>query len=284
MMRNNRNRYARRKFEARFFVALSILAAAFGIGWLSLILIALIGNGLPGINLALFTLETPPPPGEGGGLANAMVGSVMMIALAVFVGTPLGIFAGTYLAEYGRFSRLAIAVRMLNDILLSAPSIVVGLFVYELVVVPSGHFSALAGAISLAVIVIPVVVRTTENMLLLIPDTQREAAAALGVPPSKIIRRVLWPAARAGMVTGVLLAVARISGETAPLLFTAFNNQFWSFDLNAPIANMPYMIYQMALSPYKEWHQLAWSGALVVTFTVLALSVLARVLVAGAKK
>jgi phosphate transport system permease protein len=280
----DRGRYAFRRFEARFFVALSILATAFGIGWLSVILFTLIANGLPGINLALFTLETPPPPGAGGGLANAMTGSAIMIAIATVVGTPLGIFAGTYLAEYGRFSRIAVAVRMLNDILLSAPSIVVGLFVYELVVVPMHHFSAIAGSIALAVIVIPVVVRTTENILLLIPDSQREAAAALGVPPAYVIRRVLWPAARAGMVTGVLLAVARISGETAPLLFTAFNNQFWSFDLNAPMANMPYMIYQMALSPYKEWHQLAWSGALVVTMTVLVLSIVARIVVAGVKR
>jgi phosphate transport system permease protein len=279
----DRGLYFRRRLIARFFMTLSCFAALFGIAWLALILGTLVVNGLPGINLDLFTKETPPP-GEGGGMANAMAGSLIMIVMATLVGTPAGILAGTYLAEYGRFSRLAIVVRMLNDILLSAPSIVVGLFVYELVVVTMGHFSAIAGAIALAVIVVPVVVRTTENMLLLIPDSQREAAAALGVPPAYVIRLVLWPAAQAGIVTGILLAVARISGETAPLLFTALNNQFWSFDLNAPIASMPTAIFNFAASAYKEWHQLAWSGALVVTSSVLLLSIVARVLTAGGKK
>jgi phosphate transport system permease protein len=276
--------YFRRKLVARIFMSLATFAAFFGLAWLAIILGTLVVNGLPGINLDLFTKETPPPAVEGGGMANAMVGSLIMIVIATVIGTPAGIFAGTYLAEYGRFSRLAIVVRMLNDILLSAPSIVVGLFVYELVVRAQGHFSAIAGAIALGVIVVPVVVRTTENMMLLIPDSQREAAAALGVPPAHVIRRVLWPAARAGIVTGVLLAVARISGETAPLLFTALNNQFWSVDLNAPIASMPTAIFVFALSPYKEWHQLAWSGALVVTTSVLALSIIARVLVPGGKR
>lgn len=278
--------YIRRRLKAQFFLGLSWLAALIGLAALGVILFGLIGNGIKGINLDLFTMETPPPPGdEGGGLANAMIGSLIMIALATFVGTPIGILAGTYLAEYGRFGRLTTAVRMLNDILLSAPSIVVGLFVYELIVVPMGHFSGLAGGFALAVIVIPVVVRTTENMLLLVPDSQREAAAALGVPSSFVIRKVLYPAARAGMLTGVLLAVARISGETAPLLFTALNNQFWSTDILQPMASMPKMIFDMALSPYKGWQQLAWSGALVVTFTVLSLSVVARLIVStGAKR
>ena len=276
--------YFRRRIANQVFIGLSIFAAVFGLVWLGLILAELVGKGLPGINLDLFTKDTPPPPGDDGGMANAMVGSLIMIVIATVVGTPIGIMAGTYLAEYGRFSRIAFAVRMLNDILLSAPSIVVGLFVYQLIVVPSGHFSALAGAVALGVIVIPVVVRTTENILLLIPDAQREAAAALGAPRYYLIRRVLWPTARAGMLTGVLLAVARISGETAPLLFTALNNQYFSLDLNQPISSMPKAIYDFALSPYKGWHQLAWSGALVVTFTVLILSIAARAIAAGSRK
>ncbi len=211
-----------------------------------------------------------------GGLANAIFGSVLMSVVAVVVGTPIGIFAGTYLAEYGRYSPLAGTIRFLNDILLSAPSILIGLFIYEIVVVWMGHFSAIAGAAALAVIVIPVVVRTTENMLLLVPNTLREAAVALGTPRNFVIRTVTWRAARAGIVTGVLLAVARISGETAPLLFTALNNQFWSTDLTAPMANLPVVIFQFAMSPYEDWHALAWAGALLITLTVLALSILAR--------
>src|SRR5205823_10262931 len=203
--------------------------------------------------------------------------------LAVLIGTPIGVLAGTYIAEYGRYDRLTSVVRFINDILLSAPSIVVGLFVYEVMVYPMGHFSGLAGAVALAVIVVPVVVRTTEDMLLLVPNQLREAAAALGLPRAFVIMRVCYRAAQAGMVTGVLLAVARISGETAPLLFTALNNQFWSLDLNAPMATLPAVIFQFALSPYKDWQKLAWTGALVITFTVLALSIVARLLSAPRK-
>src|SRR5688572_7226656 len=219
-----------------------------------------------------------PPPGSAGGLLNAIVGSLIMTFLAVIFGTPIGILAGTYMAEYGRHDRLTMLVRFINDILLSAPSIVIGLFVYEIMVVPMGHFSAWAGAVALAVIVLPVVVRTTEDMLLLVPDTLREAASALGVPRAVIIRQICYRAAQAGMLTGVLLAVARISGETAPLLFTALNNQFWSSNLNAPMSNLPVVIFQFALSPYADWQKLAWAGALLITLSVLALSIAARAL------
>ncbi|MFZ1989240.1 MAG: phosphate ABC transporter permease PstA [Alphaproteobacteria bacterium] len=276
--------YPMRKLRNGLFMTGAVAAALFGLAWLTAILWTLVANGIGGINANLFLLETPPPPGTGGGLANAMIGSLIMIAIAVVIGTPIGILAGSYLAEYGRYGRFAAIVRTLNDILLSAPSIVVGLFVYELVVVPTGHFSALAGALALAVIVVPVVVRTSENMLMLIPDSQREAAAALGAPAGLIIRNILWRAARAGVLTGLLLAVARISGETAPLLFTALNSPFWSTDLTQPIASLPYVIFQFALSPYEGWHNLAWAGALVVTATVLLLSALARVLVSGDRR
>jgi phosphate transport system permease protein len=229
------------------------------------------------MNTTLLTLMTPPP-GSNGGLANAILGSAMMSAIAVIVGTPIGILAGTWLAEYGRHTPFAFAVRFVNDILLSAPSILVGLFVYEIFVLQMGHFSAIAGAAALAVLVVPIVVRTTENMLLLVPNTLREAAIALGTPRSVVIRTVTWRAARAGMITGVLLAIARISGETAPLLFTALNNQFWSTNLNAPMASLPAVIFQFAMSPYEDWHRLAWAGALLITFAVLSLSIIARVL------
>jgi phosphate transport system permease protein len=272
----NMRLYARRRIRNGVFIALSCAAAAFGIGWLALILGTLIIEGASGMSTTLFTLMTPPP-GSNGGVANAIFGSVVMSALAVVAGTPIGIFAGTWLAEYGRHKRFALFVRFVNDILLSAPSILVGLFVYELFVVHMGHFSAVAGAAALAVIVIPVVVRTTENMLLLVPNTLREAAAALGTPRSFIVRTVTWRAARAGIITGVLLAIARISGETAPLLFTAFGNQFWSTDLNAPIASLPVVIFQFANSAYDDWHRLAWAAALLITFAVLSLSILARI-------
>jgi phosphate transport system permease protein len=225
-----------------------------------------------------------PPPGADGGLLNAIVGSLIMTSLAVIIGTPVGILAGTYMAEYGRYDRLTSVVRFINDILLSAPSIVIGLFIYEIMVLRMGHFSAWAGAVALAVIVLPVVVRTTEDMLLLVPNTLREAAAALGVPRFVMIARVSYRAAQAGMLTGVLLAVARISGETAPLLFTSLNNQFWSTNLNAPMANLPVVIFQFALSPYADWQKLAWAGALLITLTVLALSIIARVLAAVSRK
>jgi phosphate transport system permease protein len=269
--------YFRRRLRSTVFMGLSVMATAFGLGWLALILGTLLYEGFSGIDLALFT-ESTPPPGSMGGLLNAIVGSLMMSIFAVLVGTPVGLFAGTYLAEYGRHTRIAFVIRFVNDILLSAPSIVLGLFIYDAMVLTMGHFSAWAGGAALAVIVVPVVVRTTENMLLLIPNTLREAAAALGAPRAHIIRLVTWRAARAGIVTGVLLAVARISGETAPLLFTALNNQFWSLNPNAPMASLPVAIYQMAMSPYADWHRLAWSGALLITMTVLILSIVARVL------
>jgi phosphate transport system permease protein len=273
----NQTLYLRRRAANSVFIMLSIAAAIFGLIWLGFILGSLISQGVAGLSPSLFT-EPTPPPGSAGGLSNAILGSVMMSVLAVVVGTPIGLFAGTYLAEYGKYTRFAFVVRFVNDILLSAPSIVTGLFIYEIIVVPMGHFSGWAGAASLMVIVIPVVVRTTENMLVLVPHTLREAAAALGAPMSFVIRSVTWKAAQAGIVTGVLLAVARISGETAPLLFTALNNQFMSLRFNGPMASLPVVIFQYALSPYEDWHRLAWAGALLVTATVLALSIIARLL------
>jgi phosphate transport system permease protein len=275
--------YAKRRRRNAIAAGLSIGATAFGLGWLVLILAVLLWEGTSGMSLQVFT-EMTPPPGSDGGLLNAIVGSLIMTFLAVLMGTPVGILAGTYMAEYGRYDRLASVVRFINDILLSAPSIVVGLFIYEIMVVPMGHFSALAGAVALAVIVLPVVVRTTEDMLLLVPNTLREAASALGTPRAIIIRQVCYRAAQTGMLTGVLLAVARISGETAPLLFTSLNNQFWSANLNAPMSNLPVVIFQFALSPYADWQRLAWAGALIITFTVLALSIVARALAASRKQ
>jgi phosphate transport system permease protein len=273
----NRSRYLRRRIRSSIFMGLSVVATLFGLGWLGVILGTLLYEGFSGIDLAIFT-ESTPPPGEMGGLLNAIAGSLMMGAIAVAIGTPVGILAGTYLAEYGRYTRLAFFLRFVNDILLSAPSIVLGLFIYDVMVLPMGHFSAWAGAAALAIIVIPVVVRTTENMLLLIPNTLREAAIALGATRSHVIRTVTWKAAQAGIVTGALLAIARISGETAPLLFTSLNNQFWSVDPNEPMASLPVAIFQMAMSPYEDWHRLAWSGAVIITMAVLALSITARVL------
>jgi phosphate transport system permease protein len=269
--------YAGRQRKNATMIALAWCAALFGMAWLALILGALLWEGLSGVSLRVFT-EMTPPPGADGGLLNPIVGSLIMTALGVAIGTPIGILAGTYMAEYGRYGRLASLVRFINDILLSAPSIVVGLFVYEVLVRPMGHFSAIAGAAALAIIVIPVVVRTTEDMLLLVPNTLREAAAALGLPRAYIVRRISYRAARAGIVTGILLAVARISGETAPLLFTALNNQFWSTNLNAPMASLPAVIFQFAISPYNDWQRLAWTGALLITVAVLALSIIARAL------
>jgi phosphate transport system permease protein len=270
-------RYHRRQWRNRLATTLAIGAAAFGLTWLVLILLVLVVKGVGGLSLAVFT-EMTPPPGSAGGLLNPIVGSLLLTVLAVIFGTPLGILAGTYMAEYGRYSNLTLVVRFINDILLSAPSIVVGLFVYEIMVAQMGHFSAWAGAVALAILVIPVVVRTTEDMLLLVPSTLREASAALGVPQWLVIRHVAYRAARAGMITGVLLAVARITGETAPLLFTALNNQFFSWNLNAPMASLPVVIFQFALSPYEDWQQLAWTGALLITIAVLGLSILARAL------
>jgi len=270
-------RYQRRRWRNRLATILSIGAAGFGLTWLVLILLALVVKGVGGLSPAVFT-EMTPPPGGAGGLLNPIIGSLILTVLAVLFGTPLGIMAGTYMAEYGRYAKITMVVRFINDILLSAPSIVVGLFVYEIMVATMGHFSAWAGAVSLAIIVIPVVVRTTEDMLLLVPNTLREASAALGMPQWLVIRNIAYRAARAGIITGVLLAIARITGETAPLLFTALNNQFFSWDLNAPMASLPVVIFQFALSPYQDWQQLAWTGALLITAAVLGLSILARAL------
>ncbi|MEA2760607.1 MAG: phosphate transport system permease protein [Methylobacteriaceae bacterium] len=269
--------YRARRRKNGIVMSLCIAASAFGLAFLVLIFGALLWNGLAGLTPAVFT-EMTPPPGAAGGLLNPIMGSLIMAGLGLAIGAPLGMLAGTYMAEYGRYSRLTMVVRFINDILLSAPSIIIGLFIYEVLVVRMGHFSGFAGALALAVIVVPVVVRTTEDMLLLVPGPLREAATALGLPRSYVIIRVAYRAARAGLITGVLLAVARISGETAPLLFTALNNQFFSTNLNAPMASLPAVIFQFALSPYKDWQQLAWTGALIITLAVLALSILARVL------
>ncbi|MGO4870091.1 MAG: phosphate ABC transporter permease PstA [Roseiarcus sp.] len=271
--------YPARRRRNSVWLGLSVAAAAFGLTWLFLILAVLFWQGFAGLSLAVFTQMTPPP-GSAGGLLNAIAGSLMMTVIGVAVGAPLGMLAGTYLAEYGRHSKLALVVRFINDILLSAPSIVIGLFIYQIVVAPMGHFSGIAGAIALAVLVVPVVVRTTEDMLNLVPNTLREAGAALGMPRSLVIQRIGYRAARAGLLTGVLLAIARVSGETAPLLFTSLNNQFWSLNLNAPMSSLPAVIFQFALSPYKEWQQLAWTGALIITLAILILSITARALAA----
>ncbi len=269
--------YTRRRAVNYAIVALSLAATAFGLLFLVLVLGTLLSNGLGAIRPSLFT-ETTPPPGSAGGLLNAIFGSVAMTAIATAVGTPTGILAGTFLAEYARTSWFGEVVRFINDILLSAPSIIIGLFVYAVMVVPMGHFSGWAGAMALAVIMIPVVVRTTEDMMRLVPNSLREAAAALGAPKWRIVVTVTYRAAVQGMLTGVLLAVARISGETAPLLFTALNNQFWSADMNAPMANLPVVIFQFAMSPYADWTALAWGGALLITVTILVLNIGARYL------
>ena len=267
--------YAQRRYFNFLVIGLSMLATTFGLLWLALVLGTLLINGVGAISLAMFTQMTPPP-GSSGGLLNAIAGSLMMTVIATLIGTPTGILAGTFLAEYAHKSKLGEAVRFINDILLSAPSIVVGLFVYELMVIRMGHFSAWAGSVALAIIMIPVIVRTTEDMLSLVPSALREAATALGASKWRVIVTVAYRAAVQGMLTGVLLAVARISGETAPLLFTALNNQFWSSDLNAPMANLPVVIFQFAMSPYADWQVLAWAGALMITAAILVLNVGAR--------
>jgi len=279
----NSSLYAARRRRNGIMLSLSLAATLLGLGWLVVILSVLLWEGFSGLSLAVFT-EMTPPPGADGGLLNPIFGSLILTVLAVLIGTPIGMLAGTYMAEYGRHDRLTSVVRFINDILLSAPSIVVGLFIYEVMVAPMGHFSGLAGAVALAVIVIPVVVRTTEDMLLLVPDQLREAAVSIGMPRAFVIAKVCYRAAKAGMITGVLLAIARISGETAPLLFTSLNNQFWSTNLNAPMSSLPVVIFQFALSPYKDWQKLAWTGALIITFTVLALSIAARALSASRKQ
>ncbi|HEV3245609.1 MAG TPA: phosphate ABC transporter permease PstA [Beijerinckiaceae bacterium] len=268
---------ARRKSANALFQGLCYAATALGLSALFLILGSLLYNGIGGLSLRVFT-EITPGPGSQGGLLNAIVGSLIMTVLGVLVGTPIGILAGTFMAEYGRYDRVTPIVRFINDILLSAPSIIIGLFVYELVVVPMGGFSALAGAAALAIIVVPVVVRTTEDMLLLVPNPLREAAASIGAPRSVIIRSVCYKAAQAGIVTGILLAIARVSGETAPLLFTALGNLNFSLDLRSPMASLPLTINQFASSAYPEWQSLAWTGALIITAAVLLLSIAARVL------
>jgi phosphate transport system permease protein len=275
--------YAARRRRNAIIMGLAVAATVTGLAWLVFILGALVLEGMRGLSLRVFT-EMTPPPGGAGGLLNPIVGSLILTVLAVLIGTPVGILAGTYMAEYGRYARLTMVVRFINDILLSAPSIIIGLFVYEVMVYPMGHFSGIAGVVALALLVVPVVVRTTEDMLVLVPNTLREAGTAIGMPRHLIIVHIAYRAARAGMLTGILLAIARISGETAPLLFTALNNQFFSVNLNAPMASLPAVIFQFALSPYKDWQQLAWTGALLITVTVLALSIVARTLAASRKE
>jgi phosphate transport system permease protein len=270
--------YRSRKRVNFFLLAVSGLAIAFGLFWLVWILGTLLYEGGHALARATLYYQMTPPPGADGGLANAIAGSLVMVAAGTLLGTPVGILAGTYLAEYGRSGWLAGATRFLNDVLLSAPSIVIGLFVYSVYVAKVKHFSAWAGAFALALIVIPVVVRTTDDMLKLVPNTLREAAMALGCPIWKMVTMITYRAARTGILTGILLAVARISGETAPLLFTALNNQFWSTDMNAPMANLPVVIFQFAMSPYEDWHRLAWGGAALITLAVLVLNILARAL------
>jgi phosphate transport system permease protein len=267
--------YRRRRVVNFVNLGISMLAVLFGLFWLVWILWTLFAQGLSAISVSMF-VHTTPPPGSSGGLANAIFGSLLMSLLATLIGTPVGILAGTYVAEYGRRGWLAPSTRFINDILLSAPSIVIGLFVYAVYVANVNHFSGWAGTFALALIVIPVVLKTTENMLRLVPDTMREAAAALGAPQWIVVSFVTLRAARAGIITGVLLAIARISGETAPLLFTALNNQFWSANMDAPMANLPVVIFQFAMSPYRDWQTLAWGGALLITFSVLTLNIVAR--------
>jgi phosphate transport system permease protein len=269
--------YTRRRIINATGLLISMLAMGFGLFWLCWILFTLLENGLPSLNSVVFSKMTPPP-GSSGGLLNAIAGSLMMSLVGTMIGTPIGILAGTYLAEFGQRGWLAPVTRFINDVLLSAPSIVIGLFVYEIYVVHVKHFSGWAGALALAIIVIPIVIRTTENMLRLVPTTLREAASALGAPQWKIVNFITLRAARAGIITGVMLAIARISGETAPLLFTSLNNQFWSSDMDGPMANLPVVIFQFAMSPYEDWQHLAWAGALLITISVLALNILARVL------
>jgi phosphate transport system permease protein len=274
----SRRRALRRVVNA-LALGLSGVATAVGLFFLAAILWTLLKNGVAGLSPQVFRAMTPPPGGSGG-LLNAIYGSVAMTLIGILIGAPIGMLAGTYLAEYGRNSRLSAVIRFVNDVLLSAPSIIIGLFVYELLVVTMGHFSALAGAVALAIIALPVTVRTTEDMLNLVPAGMKDASTAMGAYPWRTITNIVYPAARSGLATGLLLAVARISGETAPLLFTALNNQFWSSDLNAPMANLPVVIFQFALSPYPNWQQLAWTGALLITLSILALSIVARVVVA----
>ena len=271
------SRYLFRRALNVFNLFMSMLTTLFGLFWLGWLLWTLVGHGISSLNLELFTADTPPP-GSPGGMANAMLGSLLLTMVGVAVGTPVGLMAGTWLAEYGRENRLASLIRFVNDILLSAPSIVIGVFVYGVAVAPFGHFSGWSGGLSLAIIMLPVVLRTTEDMMRLVPDQMREAAAALGAPHWKVTVYIVYRASRAGMLTGVILGIARISGETAPLLFTALNNQFHSTDMSHPMANLPVMIFQFAMSPYEGWQHLAWAAALIITTAILILSILARLL------
>ncbi|MGQ3906184.1 phosphate ABC transporter permease PstA [Mixta calida] len=280
---SRRKMQARRSIRNKIALTLSILTMVFGLFWLVWILFTTITRGVDGFSLALFTEMTPPPNTAGGGLANAIAGSGLLILWATLFGTPLGIMAGIYLAEYGRKSWLAEVIRFINDILLSAPSIVVGLFVYTLVVAQMQHFSGWAGVIALALLQVPIVIRTTENMLKLVPDSLREAAYALGTPKWKMISAITLKASVSGIITGVLLAIARIAGETAPLLFTSLSNQFWSTDMMQPLANLPVTIFKFAMSPFAEWQSLAWAGVLLITLCVLLLNILARVIFAKSK-
>ncbi|HET9651727.1 MAG TPA: phosphate ABC transporter permease PstA [Usitatibacter sp.] len=268
-------RYRRRVWLSRFNLAMSLATMAIGMLFLFWILATLVRYGFAALTPALFT-QTTPPPGSKGGLLNAIYGSVLIVGTATLVSTPVGVLAGVYLAEYGKTGWFAETTRFINDILLSAPSIILGLFVYTVYVLPARHFSGWAGAFALGLIAVPVVVRTTENMLRLVPSTMREAAVALGAPMWKVITMVCYRAARAGIVTGVLLAIARVAGETAPLLFTALNNQFWSTDMAKPMANLPVVIFQFAMSPYEDWHRLAWGGAALITLLVLGINIAAR--------
>lgn len=272
-----------RRMKNRIALFLSIATMAFGLFWLTWILFTTITKGINGMSLELFTEMTPPPNADGGGLANAIVGSTLLILWATVIGTPLGILAGVYLAEYGRKSWLAELIRFINDILLSAPSIVIGLFVYSIVVTRMGHFSGWAGVIALALLQVPIVIRTTENMLKLVPDSLREAAYALGTPQWRMISAITLKASVSGIITGVLLAIARIAGETAPLLFTSLSNPFWSTDMMQPIANLPVTIFKFAMSPFAQWQELAWAGVLLITLCVLLLNILARFIFAKKK-
>ncbi|MDO4250031.1 MAG: phosphate ABC transporter permease PstA [Moraxella sp.] len=272
--------YHRRRFLNQLWLTLAVAAMGFGLFWLGWIFYTLFYEGFGGLSQTIFTMDTPPPNVEGG-LRNAIIGSIMITGSGLLIGTPIGILCGIFLAEFGQNSKLAAATRFMNDILLSAPSIVIGLFVYGIIVLPQGHFSGFAGSVALSLLVIPVVVRTTENMLRLVPNSLREAAFALGAPKYKLVTMVTLRAAKTGVITGVLLSFARISGETAPLLFTALNNQFFSTDMNAPMANLPNVIYQFAMSPYDDWHKLAWAAALLIALSVLITNIIARQVLGG---
>jgi len=277
------NLYLKRRIINVTLLTSAVLATIFGLFWLTWLLWTLLHQGLSWVSMDVFTKITPPP-GSAGGLSNALVGSLILTAGGVIIGAPIGVLAATFLSEFGRGKIVASIVRFVNDILLSAPSIVIGMFIYETVVVTTGHFSGWAGILALSLIVLPVVVRTTEDMLRLVPDSMREAAAALGAPQWKVIVHIVYRGAASGILTGILLAVARISGETAPLLFTVMSNQFWSTSLDRPLANLPVVIFNFAMSPYEDWHHLAWAGALIITFAILFLNIVARFILYNARK